>query len=216
MSSSSFMPADISALLGANTTNKVENSTSRKGNTELNMEDFLQLMIVQLQNQTIDDTMDTSEMMNQMVQMQMVTALANMTDASVMGYASSLVGKTVTIGIPNGSTLEEREVEVIGTGMMNGQQVIFGKDDKDNVETYSLNQIMAIGKLPPIKKDEEADEPGDGTGKPVEGAGKPSGGTEGSGKPEGGETTPPMDQSGENQGTQASPQYQGEQGAPTD
>lgn len=216
MSSSSFMPADISALLGANTTNKVENSTSRKGNTELNMEDFLQLMIVQLQNQTIDDTMDTSEMMNQMVQMQMVTALANMTDASVMGYASSLVGKTVTIGIPNGSTLEEREVEVIGTGMMNGQQVIFGKDDKDNVETYSLNQIMAIGKLPPIKKDEEADEPGDGTGKPVEGAGKPSGGTEGSGKPEGGETTPPVDQSGENQGTQASPQYQGEQGAPTD
>lgn len=214
MSTSSFMPADIAGLLGATSTNKVENSTSRKGNTELNMEDFLKLMIVQLQNQTIDDTMDTSEMMNQMVQMQMVTALTNMTDASVMGYASSLVGKEVTIGILNGNTLEEREVKVIGTGMMNGQQVIFGEDAKGNVETYSLSQIMAVGKLPPLETgDGETEEPGDTTDKPVDGTEKPGEGTE---KPDEGGTTPPVDGSGENQDTQTEPQYQGEQGAPTD
>ena len=201
MSTSSFMPADISSLLGATTANKVENSTSRKGNTELNMEDFLKLMIVQLQNQTIDDTMDTSEMMNQMVQMQMVTALTNMTDASVMGYASSLVGKTVTIGILSGNSLEEREVVVIGTGMMNGEQVIFGEDAKGNVETYGLNQIMAIGKLPPLEQDEGTEKPGEGEGGDVEGPG------------EGGDTTPPAEGSGES-GTD--PQYQGEQGVPVD
>ena len=33
-----------------------EKSTSRKGNTELTMQDFLQLMVVQLQNQSMDDT----------------------------------------------------------------------------------------------------------------------------------------------------------------
>lgn len=213
MSTSSFMPADISSLLGATTANKVENSTSRKGNTELNMEDFLKLMIVQLQNQTIDDTMDTSEMMNQMVQMQMVTALTNMTDASVMGYASSLVGKTVTIGILSGNSLEEREVEVIGTGMMNGQQVIFGKDAKGNVETYSLNQIMAIGKLPPLEKDEETEKPGEGEGGDVEGPGDGEGGGDVEGPGEGGDTTPPAEGSGE---TETDPQYQGEQGAPVD
>ena len=209
MSTSSFMPADISSLLGATTANKVENSTSRKGNTELNMEDFLKLMIVQLQNQTIDDTMDTSEMMNQMVQMQMVTALTNMTDASVMGYASSLVGKTVTIGILNGNNLEEREVVVIGTGMMNGEQVIFGEDAKGNVETYGLNQIMAIGKLPPLEQDEGTEKPGEGEGGNVEGPGE----GESTDKPNGGETTPPAQGAGE---TETDPQYQGEQGAPVD
>ena len=61
--------ADIGSLLGTNSADIVKNSTSRKGNTELNMDDFLQLMIVQLTNQTMDDTMDTGEMMNQMVQM---------------------------------------------------------------------------------------------------------------------------------------------------
>ena len=34
-------------------------STSRPGNTEMKMEDFLTLMVVQLQNQKIDDTSDT-------------------------------------------------------------------------------------------------------------------------------------------------------------
>ena len=38
----------------------------------LDFTDFLQLMVQQLQNQTIDNTADTSDMLNQMVQMSMV------------------------------------------------------------------------------------------------------------------------------------------------
>ena len=209
---SDFSMADISGLLAANNTTEAKYSTSRKGSNELNMEDFLQLMVVQLQNQTIDDTMDTSEMMNQMVQMQMISALTNMTEASVMNYASSLVGKVVTIGIVDGNTLEEREILVMGTGTMNGQQVIFGKDSKGNIETYGLNQIMAVGQLPPIEKPDEDEKPGEGEG---EGDGSVDGPGEGEGadKPEGGEPTPPAEGSG---GTETNPQYQGEQGAPTD
>ena len=98
MSSNSM--ADIAGLLDGTTgVYQPKNSTSRKNNTELNMEDFLQLMIVQLTNQSIDDAMDTSEMMNQMVQMQMISAITNLTASSVMGYASSLVGKVVTVGL---------------------------------------------------------------------------------------------------------------------
>lgn len=152
--------ADIASLLGADNTSVVKNTTSRKNNTELNMNDFLNLMIVQLQNQTIDDAMDTSEMMNQMLQMQMITAMTNMTETSLMSYSASLVGQDVTIGIVSNNTLEEREVYVTGTGMMNGQQVIFGRDVFGNVETYHLNQIMAIGHLPDIK---EEDKTGDTT-----------------------------------------------------
>ena len=137
--------ADIGGLLGAaNAGNIAQNSTSRANNTELNMNDFLQLMIVQLTNQTIDDAMDTGEMMNQFLQMQMITALSNMNDISVQSYANSLVGKVVTIGILQDNVLEEREIVVKGVGTYNGQQVIFGHDGN----MYFLNQIMAVGRLP--------------------------------------------------------------------
>ena len=185
MSSNSM--ADIAGLLGAKNTNVVKNSTSRPGNTELNMQDFLNLMIVQLQNQTIDDSMDTSEMMNQMVQMQMISAVSNMTETNIMSYAGSLVGKVVTIGIVNGNDLEEREIVVMGTGVLNGQQVIFGSDG----EAYALNQIMAIGRLPNEDGSYGPTQPGDTT-KPGEGTGdsttKPEEGdkpTEGTGGTEG-------------------------------
>lgn len=204
---------DVSSLNRATGAgNWAQNSTSRPGNTELDMTDFLKLMIVQLQSQTLDDSMDTSEMMNQMVQMQMISAISNMTETSVQSYASSLVGKVVTIGIVTDKGLEEREVIVTGTGVMNGQQVIFGKDSKGNIETYGLNQIMAVGQLPPIEKPDEDEKPGEGEG---EGDGSVDGPGEGEGadKPEGGEPTPPAEGSG---GTETNPQYQGEQGAPTD
>lgn len=135
---------DIGNLTGAYGSITPEHSTSRKGNTELNMEDFLKLMIVQLTSQTIDDTMDTSEMMNQMVQMQMITAITNMTEVNVQSYANSLVGQIVTVGFVQGDTLEERVVQVMGTGTFNGQQVIFASDGN----MYYLNQIMAVGVLP--------------------------------------------------------------------
>ena len=197
--------ADIAGLIGSNSITTPKHTTSRKNNTELNMEDFLQLMVVQLQNQTIDNAMDTSEMMNQLVQMQMISAITNLTETNVMTYASSLVGKVVTIGLSTQDGLEEREVLVTGTGVMNGQQVIFGKDSTGRIETYGLNQIMAVGQLPPIEETEDPENPENpGEGGDVENPG------------DGGDTTPPVDGSGESQGTGSDPQYDGTQGAPTD
>ena len=71
----------------------------------LNFTDYLQLMVQQLQNQTMDNTTDTSDMLNQLVQMsvvQMMTTVKNsidtLVDANTLTYAASLVGKTVTVG----------------------------------------------------------------------------------------------------------------------
>ena len=199
--------ADIANLTKAVNTPKADKSTSRKGNTELDMQDFLQLMIVQLQNQSIDNAMDTSEMMNQMVQMQMITAITNMNETSIMTYASSLVGKVVTIGIVEGNNLEEREVVVVGTGVSNGQQVIFGKDGKGNTETYALNQIMAVGRLPEIQGDQGVVDKGE-TEDGEEGADKVEGADKDPNKPEPPETP-------ENPPQTETAQYQGEQGAPS-
>jgi flagellar basal-body rod modification protein FlgD len=67
------------------------------------MDEFLKLMITELQNQDPLDPMETSEMMSQLSQMREISAtdkLTNTLDAVLMGQnittASSLIGKQVT------------------------------------------------------------------------------------------------------------------------
>ena len=140
----------------------------------LDFTDYLQLMVTQLQNQTIDSTADTSDMLNQMVQMSVVqmmskvqSSLEDITAANTMTYAASLVGKTVTVGVyDEEGNIQEVVGEVTGTGTYQDSMVIFVGD-----QMYSLNSIMAVGTLPAVS------DPGD------------SGGTEGS---EGSEGTEPV------------------------
>ena len=77
-----------------------------KDNSSLTFDDMLLLMVTQLQNQTIDNQTDTSEMMNQLMQMTVMQALTDvstqveeLTLANVMSYSASLVGKEVTVGV---------------------------------------------------------------------------------------------------------------------
>ena len=69
----------------------------RKPNNQLTFEDMLSLMVTQLQNQTIDNTADTNDMMNQLISMTVMQSLTTLTTAveevqtaSVMSYAASL------------------------------------------------------------------------------------------------------------------------------
>lgn len=196
----SDLMTDISSLYGTHKTEKGKEVTiSKKGsNLDLDMTDFIQLMITQLTSQGIDESMDTSEMLNQMVQMQMVTTMVNMTDAVTMNYSASLVGKNVTVGkYGEDGTLQEIYGEVTGTGTIDGQQVIF----LDNKEYYFLNEIMAVGKLPP--KEEEDDNVEDST--------EGGEGVEGGETPEAPEETP-VPPAGETE----TPEYGGENGTPAD
>ena len=91
----------------------------------IDFEGFLQLMVQQLQNQTMDSAADTGEMLNQLVQMSTVEMLTTvkesvetLVEASTLGYAASLVGKTVTSvtppfpsGRPTVTVLPTREAE---------------------------------------------------------------------------------------------------------
>lgn len=123
-------------------------------NLMLTMQDFLQMLVVQFQNQDMDNPASTSDMMNQLLSMSTIQAMATMTDAATMSYAASLVGKTVTIGeYSSGSGLKEIVGEVTGTGTYNGEQVVFV-----NGKSYALSSIMAVGELPP-----EEETPSEGT-----------------------------------------------------
>lgn len=178
--------SDVSAILGQ-PEQVIENkhSTSKKAGKDLDTTDFLTLMCAMFQNQDIDNTASTTDMMNQMVQISVIQAITDIStlinDTSVLTYASSLVGQTVTIGEYNGGELKETVGVVTGTGQLNGEQVIFIGD-----QVYKLSDVMAVGKLPEIKdpekpsegedkpgtgetdKVEDTDKPGDNTGDKVE------------------------------------------------
>ena len=175
------------------------------------MTDFITLMITQMTNQGIDQTMDTSEMLNQMIQMQMIQSMVNMTDASVTSYASSLVGKEVTVGkYDSDNKLQEIVGTVTASGTMNGEPVIFIND-----EYYRLSEIMAVGRLP--EKKEEDDDKTDGVEKPGEGekpgeAEKPDEGE----KPGEVEKPDETEKPTEPENPSEPPEYNGENGAPSD
>ena len=206
---SSFM-ADLSGSIADKVIkvgNKEVTVTKKGSNLDLDMTDFIQLMIAQLTNQGIDDTMDTSEMLNQMVQMQMITSMVNMTDAVTTNYAASLVGKEVTVGqYGQDGKLNEIVGVVQATGTMDGQQVVFVND-----KYYYLSEIMAIGRLPEQK--EEGEDKVDGADK-TEGTDQPDGteGTDGTDETEGTGSTDTVDPGNETE----NPEYSGENGTPED
>ena len=145
---------DIAALTSMQSTSSVKKNSDSFG---LDMTDFLKMIVAQFQNQDPENAADTSDMLNQMVQMQMVQALVNMTDASVMSYAASLVGKQVTVGqYDSEGKLQEVVGTVTGTGTYNGSQVVFVGD-----KYYPLSEILAVGTLPPKVEKPEETKPGE-------------------------------------------------------
>lgn len=176
--SSTVMAANTNTNTKTTGTTKTDNSgyvqDSNSDNLTLTMEDFLQLMVMQFQNQDIENPASTSDMMNQLISMSTIQAMATMTDAATMSYAASLVGKTVTIGQYEGGSLKEIVGEVTGSATYNGEQVIF-VDGKQ----YYLSDIMAVGTLP---EEEEPEEPGEGGDGGEGGTEPPEGGTEGTQK----------------------------------
>ncbi len=169
---------DLSAIMKTPTATKTaDKSTNKKAGSDLDMTDFLTLMVAGFKNQDMENPASTSDMMNQLVQMSVVTAINNInsliSESTVMTYAASLVGKTVTVGkyVAGQKGLQEIEGVVTGTGTLNGKQVIFLGED-----SYYLTDIMAVGKLPEKKEDIDPDgsTTGGSTEKP-EGSGSTSG-----------------------------------------
>lgn len=132
---------DIAAMTSTQSTSSVKKSSDSFG---LDMTDFLKMMVAQFQNQDPENAADTSEMLNQMVQMSMIQAIADITDAVSLSYSASLVGKEVTVGtFDSEGKLQEVVGTVTGTGSYNGSPVIYVDG-----QMYSMSSIMAVGRLP--------------------------------------------------------------------
>jgi hypothetical protein len=83
-------------------------------------------------------------MVNQLVQMQVVQSITDITNAINSLYSTSLVGKEVTIGqYDTMGNLEQTVGTVTGVGYSNEEPIIFVGD-----KSYSLSAVMAVGRLP--------------------------------------------------------------------
>ena len=171
-----------------------------RDNSTLTFEDMLLLMVTQLQNQTIDNQADTNDMMNQLIQMTVMQAMTEMstqveelTQANVMSYAASLVGKEVTVGVYNEET--KKIDEIVGTVTANGMNVIFIGD-----KSYTLSSVMAVGRLPskPDTEDPDGTENPDDVEKPGD-TENPDGVEGGGGAPDAGDENKPVEGTGGDQ-----------------
>ncbi len=116
-------------LSTAATTSATTTSTKKTG-TSLDMDDFLKLMVAQLQNQDMNNTADTSQYTTQMAQFSMVQALTELNEMTKTVYSMSLIGKDITLaenasdgslhvvsGVVEGVNLYDGDAQVIVNGV---------------------------------------------------------------------------------------------------
>ena len=115
-----------------------------KSNIDLEMDSFLQLMAAQIQNQDVMNPTSNEDYVAQMVQMTMIQAITNMMDMSMTSYATSMVGKTVTIAEANGSAINE-VIGVVSGVSIYGDEPIIHVNGRD----YKLSQVMVVGSEEP-------------------------------------------------------------------
>lgn len=159
---------------------KGKRDSGQEDKTALTMDDFFKLIAVQLQNQDMTNPMSNSEMMDQLVQMATVEAMASMTTQVGNSYATGLLGQQVDVLYADGKTMVHDSGKVTGINMSTYPLTVYLDDKK---EGYPMSSIAFIGQ----NKLEDGEEPGE-----TEGPGDKPGETEDPGdKP--GETENPGD-----------------------
>lgn len=128
---------------------------------DLTMTDFYKLMAAQMQYQDPDNPMDTSELMASLVQSKMITAMAQMTTTNMITYATSMLGKQVTmaeIDAQGRGTGEYTKGTITGVSLAGEEPTLYMGD-----KAYKMSQIMSVGdvKLQSDKDEEDKTEGGD-------------------------------------------------------
>lgn len=157
--------------------------------SSLEMDDFMQLLAMQLQNQDMNSPMSNSEMMGQLTSMATVQSMNTFSELSSTQYALNLIGQEVKITDIDDLTNEMKMISGTVSGINLSNMTIFLKD---NSKGYGLGNVMEVGA---IKEAPENVLDTDGDGKPdapdVDGDGKPDApekpddpGNDGDGKPD--------------------------------
>jgi flagellar basal-body rod modification protein FlgD len=110
------------------------------GNDNISMDDFLALMVAQLSNQDIYNTVDDTQFMSQMAQFSTLQALSELSRMSTMAYSVSMIGKEATVSQINGdgtSQVMQGIVEGVNLSDKNAEVIIEGN-------AYPISSIIEV------------------------------------------------------------------------
>lgn len=128
----------INGVQSASTTK----STAKTSNSTLAMDDFFKLMVAQLQNQDMNNPVDSTQYTSQMAQFSMVQALSDLSSSSKTSYGVSLIGKEVTVA----ETQDDGTTNVI-TGTVDGVNLNSGDSEiLVNGIKYPISSITEVNK----------------------------------------------------------------------
>lgn len=122
MSSSSILTSYLTSYSGTSSSTSTSSSSS---SSTLTMDDFITLLVAQMQNQDMYNTMDSTETISQLAQFSMVSSLSELSDQVEKGNSFNLIGKGATVyneddgtvmGVIDGVTYWDGEVEVVIDG----------------------------------------------------------------------------------------------------
>ena len=78
-------------------TKAIDTSDDSRSSSYMNFSDYLEVLAAQMSNQDFNDPMSDSEFLQQMASYSMLESINAMTKQTNISYASSLVGKAVTV-----------------------------------------------------------------------------------------------------------------------
>ena len=121
--------------------------TTTGGSSQLSMDDFLSLMVAQLSNQDMYNTVDDAQFMAQMAQFSMTQAMTDLSkltasayQVSTAAYSVNLIGKEATIYETNseGTTVLQKGI-IEGVNLQNeSAEVIM------NGKTYPIASVVSV------------------------------------------------------------------------
>ena len=127
----------VSSIAASNSTSGATSTdTVANPNQTLNQNDFLQLLVTQMENQDPLNPQSDTEMAAQMAQFTSLQQSSAMSGSLSMMQANSLLGSTVTVQVGTDSPV---------TGVVQGVDISSGKPQiVINGADYSLSQVLAV------------------------------------------------------------------------
>lgn len=123
------------------TNNNINAIFGDEDDNSVKIEDFLNLMVAQLQNQDFMNPTDDTQFITQMAQFSTMQQMQELAEYSKTTYAMSLVGKEVTVARINVSGDLKKVTGPVEKVTLAGGEYTITVDGK----AYKLNEIMEVG-----------------------------------------------------------------------
>jgi len=118
----------------------------------LNQNDFLKLLVAQMQYQDPMNPQSDTQMAAQMAQFTSLQQTSQMSSSLSMMQANNLVGSTVTVQVDPNNRTKVATGTVTGVTMTNGSPQILVADNSTTPATitpYNLNQVLSMTPIAP-------------------------------------------------------------------